>query len=155
LPIVAGGEASTVVETLASWGLRTLGTVVRDGVDYADVDLTDRMALIFGNEASGLGTDMVDALDLAVTIPMAGRAESLNVGVSAAVLCFEVLRQRRKSGESQGQRGGASDRSQGEQGGAGGRRTDAGAAGPTMPGMETRPAGETTDGGTDGGRGSS
>ena len=34
-------------------------------------------------------------LDARVTIPMAGRAESLNVGVSAAVVCFEALRQRR------------------------------------------------------------
>ena len=38
---------------------------------------------------------MLDRLDGRVSIPMAGRAESLNVSVAAAVLCFEVLRQRR------------------------------------------------------------
>jgi TrmH family RNA methyltransferase len=138
LPIVAGGEAVAVVETLGSWGLRTLGTVVREGVDYADLDLTDRVALVFGNEAAGLSAEVVAALDQAVTIPMAGRAESLNVGVSAAVLCFEVLRQRRKG--QQGQRG------KSQRGGPG---TDPGAMGSTMPEMEMRPAGETTEGGGD------
>jgi len=146
LPIVAGGEVDSVIETLRGFGLRTLGTVVRDGVDYADVDLTDRLALVFGNEASGLSDGVLAALDVAVTIPMAGRAESLNVSVSAAVLCFEVLRQRRKGGESQ-QPDGESHQGQGDQAEHGEQRTDAGAAGSTMPEMETRPAGETTDGG--------
>jgi RNA methyltransferase, TrmH family len=177
LPIVAGGEVDSVIEGLRGFGLRTLGTVVRDGVDYADVDLTDRVALVFGNEASGLSDEVLTALDVAVTIPMAGRAESLNVSVSAAVLCFEVLRQRRKGGQSQrpngesrrpsaesqqasGESQQASGESQqasresqqghGDQAEHAGQRTDAGAAGPTMPEMETRPAGEMTDGGTGG-----
>jgi TrmH family RNA methyltransferase len=144
LPIVAGGEAVAVIGALGGWGLRALGTVVRDGVDYADVDLTDRVALVFGNEASGLAPDVLAALDVPVTIPMAGRAESLNVSVSAAVLCFEVLRQRRKGGSSGGRGRKGNDGSSGEQGAG---RTDPGAAGSTMPGMETRRVGETTDGG--------
>jgi TrmH family RNA methyltransferase len=139
LPIVAGGEAVAVLERLGGWGLRTLGTVVRDGVDYADIDLTDRVALVFGNEAAGLSAEVLAALDEAVTIPMAGRAESLNVSVSAAVLCFEVLRQRRKGGDG-GQR---------RKGEHVGPETDPGATGSTMPEMETGPVGETTDGGGD------
>ena len=39
--------------------------------------------------------DLDGLLDERVTIPMVGRAESLNVAVSASVLCFEALRQRR------------------------------------------------------------
>ena len=138
LPIVAGGEAVAVIETFGAWGLRTLGTVVRDGVDYTDIDLTDRVALVFGNEAAGLSAEVLAALDETVTIPMAGRAESLNVSVSAAVLCFEVLRQRRKG--EHGQRG---------KGEHAGRRTEPGATRSTMPEMETGPVGETTDGGGD------
>ena len=134
LPIVAGGEAVTAIGTLRRSGLRALGTVVRDGVDYADVDLTDRVALLFGNEASGLAPDVLAALDVPVTIPMAGRAESLNVSVTAAVLCFEVLRQRRQGRE-------------GQQDQRGGGRTGLDAAGSTMPEMETGPPGDTADGG--------
>ena len=98
LPVVAGGEPAAVFETLSDWGFVTVGTTVGDGVDYAEFDWSRRVALVFGNEASGLDVSMLDRLDGRVSIPMAGRAESLNVSVAAAVLCFEVLRQRRTGG---------------------------------------------------------
>jgi TrmH family RNA methyltransferase len=154
LPIVAGGEAVAVMEMLGGWGLRTLGTVVRDGTDYADIDLTDPVALVFGNEAAGLSAEVLAALDEAVTIPMAGRAESLNVSVSAAVLCFEVLRQRRKGVPGSSRKGLPESSRTGEPGASrkgahAGGGTGSDAAGSTMPEMETRPVGETTLGGGD------
>ncbi|MGO9030009.1 MAG: TrmH family RNA methyltransferase [Acidimicrobiales bacterium] len=97
-PIVMGGEAARVVAGLRRHGLAIVGTVVRDGVDYTTFDWTRRVAVVLGNEASGLGDELVAALDARVSIPMAGRAESLNVSVSAAVLCFEARRQRRAVG---------------------------------------------------------
>lgn len=95
VPVVTGGAAGDVVGSLQGWGFMTVGTAVREGVDYADYDWRQRVALVFGNEASGLGHSVLDRLDDRVTIPMVGHAESLNVGVSASVLCFEALRQRR------------------------------------------------------------
>jgi TrmH family RNA methyltransferase len=97
-PIVMGGTAAEVVDTLRDGGFTTVGTVVRDGEDYTAFDWTRRVAVVLGNEASGLDPGLADSLDARVSIPMAGRAESLNVGVSAAVLCFEALRQRRSAG---------------------------------------------------------
>jgi len=99
LPVVAGGEAGVVLRELREWGFTTVGTVVRGGVDYAVFDWNRRVAMVFGNEASGLGDSVAGGLDAAVSIPMAGRAESLNVSVSAAVLCFEALRRRRAGGD--------------------------------------------------------
>jgi tRNA G18 (ribose-2'-O)-methylase SpoU len=55
-------------------------------------------ALVLGNEGHGLPEGVHRALDALVTIPMEGRAESLNVGMAAAVLCFEAARQRRVAG---------------------------------------------------------
>ena len=95
VPVVSGGPAGDVVELLKGWEFMTVGTAVRGGVDYADFDWRRRVALVFGNEASGLGDALMDGLDQRVSIPMVGHAESLNVGVSASVLCFEALRQRR------------------------------------------------------------
>jgi RNA methyltransferase, TrmH family len=95
VPVVTGGDAGTVLETLRSWEFVTVGTAVRDGVDYAGFDWRQRVALVLGNEASGLGEELLGQLDRRVSIPMVGRAESLNVAVSASVLCFEALRQRR------------------------------------------------------------
>jgi TrmH family RNA methyltransferase len=97
-PIVMGGAVGEVVAALHGFGFVTLGTVVRDGEDYTRFDWTRRVAVVLGNEASGLDDDLAASLDARVTIPMAGRAESLNVAVSAAVLCFEALRQRRAAG---------------------------------------------------------
>ncbi len=72
--------------------------MVGSGRDYTTVDLTLPVALVFGNEATGLPATLCDVLDDWVTIPMAGRSESLNVGMAAAVLCFEAARQRRSKG---------------------------------------------------------
>jgi tRNA G18 (ribose-2'-O)-methylase SpoU len=54
------------------------------------VDFARPVALVLGNEAAGLPPALAGHLDGAVTIPMAGRAESLNVSMAAAVLCFAV-----------------------------------------------------------------
>lgn len=93
VPLVLGEDAVTVLTALG--GMRRLGTVVRGGEDYAAIDWTVPTALVLGNEASGLPATL--PLDGAVGIPMAGRAESLNVGMACAVLCFEALRQRRST----------------------------------------------------------
>jgi len=96
VPIVAAGLATEVLAEIGGWGLRRVGTVSEGGVDYATEDLTGRVAFVFGNEAAGLPLDELRAqLDGLISIPMAGGAESLNVGMAAAVVCFEVARQRR------------------------------------------------------------
>ena len=82
--------------SLAGRGYRTLAAVVRDGEDYAEVDWSVPTALFLGNEAAGLRPAVRASLGGAVAIPMDGRAESLNVGMACAVLCFEALRQRRR-----------------------------------------------------------
>jgi TrmH family RNA methyltransferase len=94
-PIVMGGDALDVVGDLHRRGFTTVGTVVRDGTDYTAFDWRQPVAVVLGNEASGLTAELAAALDARVSIPMTGQAESLNVSVSAAVLCFEALRQRR------------------------------------------------------------
>ena len=92
--IVAEGEPVEVLGTLGGWGLRRLGTRPDGGVAYTRADLVAPTALVLGNEGHGLPSAVAGALDGWVTIPMAGRAESLNVGMAAAVLCFEAARQR-------------------------------------------------------------
>lgn len=93
VPLVLGGEPAAVLAELRGAGMRCLGTVVRGGVDYASVDWAVPSAIILGNEAAGLPASL--DLDGAVGIPMSGRAESMNVGMACAVLCFEAQRQRR------------------------------------------------------------
>lgn len=100
VPVVAGGDPAEVLRQLGDWGLRRLGAVAHEGIDYASTDLAVPTALVLGNEAAGLPSGMAERglLDAEVTIPMSGRTESLNVGMAAAVLCFEAARQRRVGG---------------------------------------------------------
>jgi TrmH family RNA methyltransferase len=98
VPVVAGGDPEAVLDELGRAGLRRLGTVARGGVPYTDVDMTGPVAIVLGNEAHGLSPGVESHLDGAITIPMAGRAESLNVGMAAAIICFEAARQRGAGG---------------------------------------------------------
>jgi TrmH family RNA methyltransferase len=97
VPVVAGGDPVEVLEHIGGWGMRRLATAARTGADYASVDLTSKVAFVLGNEAHGLPIEVEPVVDEKVCIPMAGRAESLNVGMAAAVLCFEAARQRRRA----------------------------------------------------------
>lgn len=97
VPVVVGGDALEVLERIRGWGVTRLGTSSHAGADYSAVDLTRPIAVVLGNEANGLPPHVTAVLDEAVTIPMAGRSESLNVGMAASVLCFEAARQRRET----------------------------------------------------------
>lgn len=133
IPVVAGGEAGAVIEELRRSGMVVVGTEARGGADYTSFDWSQRVAVVFGNEASGLEEPVRELLDHRVSIPMAGHAESLNVSVSAAVLCFEALRQRRALGSTAGGStvGGSIE---------GGSTADQ-AARSTMPEMQSAPGG--------------
>ncbi len=83
-------------------GLVTIGTTSHDAAGrtveaYTDADWSGRVALVMGNEAAGLSAEWTDAggpVQRWVTIPHAGRSESLNVAMAATVLVFEAARQR-------------------------------------------------------------
>lgn len=94
VPVVVGADAEEVLGEMGRWGVRRLGAVAHGGTPYTEADLTGDVAVVVGNEGWGLPGGLDPFLDGRVSIPMAGRAESLNVGIAAAVLCFESARQR-------------------------------------------------------------
>jgi len=61
---------------------------------YAHLDLTGPTAIVLGSEADGLSRNWLDVADSLVRIPMSGRVDSLNLSASAAILAYEVVRQR-------------------------------------------------------------
>lgn len=89
LPLVEIGGLDEVREA----GLVVVGTSSHHGADHVDVDFTRRVAIVIGHEAHGLPAEA--PVDEWVTIPHAGRAESLNAAMAGTILCFEVARQRR------------------------------------------------------------
>ena len=65
-----------------------------EGTPMGGADLAGGLALVFGAEGKGIRPLVRRACDGAVSIPLAGRVESLNVSVAAAVLLYEAQRQR-------------------------------------------------------------
>jgi RNA methyltransferase, TrmH family len=61
---------------------------------YWDTDLARSLALVVGSERHGVGDAWLDAADEAITIPMPGPSDSLNVAVAAGIVLFEAVRQR-------------------------------------------------------------
>jgi tRNA (guanosine-2'-O-)-methyltransferase len=84
--------------------LRTSGFLIAataltaDSRDLYEVDLSLPIALVFGNEMRGISDDALDAADLAISIPMMGMVQSLNISVACAIALYEALRQRRLNG---------------------------------------------------------
>ncbi len=64
---------------------------------FWDATLTVPLALVIGGESKGLGRLVRQKCDLLVRLPMTEKASSLNVSVAAALLIYEVLRQRRST----------------------------------------------------------
>jgi len=67
-----------------------VGTSLKATTDYLEAEYQAPCFLLIGNEQQGLPADYEAACDLLVKIPMAGRADSLNAAVAAAVMAFQV-----------------------------------------------------------------
>ena len=64
-------------------------------VEYTAADFTEPLALVIGGEAHGAGKEIAAFDPMQLMIPMPGGMESLNAAVSAGIMIYEVLRQRR------------------------------------------------------------
>ena len=88
-------DPDACVDQLHREGFRVLATDLAVGARPLDrIDLSERVALVFGNELDGISDRMREIADERVVIPMSGFAESFNISVAAAVAFAEVRRQR-------------------------------------------------------------
>jgi len=94
--------ASDSTEATLAWlrdnGIALVATTPDTDLDYTDVDYTGPVAVSVGAEKYGLTGEVLAAADYKVRIPMVGRANSLNVATSAAIVLYEAVRQRRAAG---------------------------------------------------------
>jgi tRNA (guanosine-2'-O-)-methyltransferase len=69
-----------------------------DAINLYDIDFTSRIALVFGNEHSGVSDDIRGMADGNFIIPQVGIIKSLNISVACAVTLYEAQRQKKLAG---------------------------------------------------------
>lgn len=97
LEYVPVARVTNLVQTLRdlkSEGIWIIGADMDGESNYYDADLTGPCALVIGSEGEGLGRLVKDECDMMVRIPMKGQISSLNAGVAAALIMFEITKQR-------------------------------------------------------------
>jgi 23S rRNA (guanosine2251-2'-O)-methyltransferase len=103
LPVVVVGSIPESLSRLRSGGIWAVGLEVGTGTSLFDLEiLTEPVAVVVGAEGAGLSVLARKRCDVLASIPMVGDVESLNVSVSAALACFEIMRVRRTSSDLPG-----------------------------------------------------
>ncbi|MFI5139138.1 MAG: TrmH family RNA methyltransferase [Sphingobacteriales bacterium] len=72
-------------------GLPVFGAML-NGENIYHTDFGAEGLIVFGNEGNGIRPEIEKLIGIAVTIPRAGKAESLNVGIATALFCSEISR---------------------------------------------------------------
>jgi TrmH family RNA methyltransferase len=91
VPVARTGEEGLIAQARRH-GARLLGTHLSGTVDYREADYRQPLVLLMGNEQQGLTETLAAACDELVRIPMRGKADSLNLAVSTALMIYEALR---------------------------------------------------------------
>ena len=92
---VATASSEDTIAWLKSNGIKIYTAQLQDSEWYYDTDMKGGTAIVMGTEATGLTNIWRKSADAHIKIPMLGRLDSLNVSVSAAILMFEAVRQRK------------------------------------------------------------
>jgi 23S rRNA (guanosine2251-2'-O)-methyltransferase len=114
LPIAKITNVARALEDLKKRNLWTVGLDERGPQTYDALDYKMDCALVLGAEGKGLHELVRKRCDFLVSIPMAGRVPSLNVSVAAAVVLYEIARQRRHAAVGRGGGSGRDNRQSSE-----------------------------------------
>ena len=96
VPFIMCDDLVRVIRDMRRQGVVVYGAHL-DGDDLYDIQFPDKVAFLIGNEGNGLTNEVSATSDRLLRIPMEGRVESLNAAISATLLSYEVMRQRKKA----------------------------------------------------------
>ena len=83
------------IDKLKKNGFWIVGTALENSVDYREIDYSGKIALVIGNEGSGMSALVAKNCDFIAKIPMYGTTNSLNASVAAGIMIYEIIRNRK------------------------------------------------------------
>ena len=93
MPVYAGGSFAEQLPALKKQGFRSFACVVdATATPVQKTIFPEGSVCVIGNEGNGLTTATIAACSDRITIPMAGRAESLNASMAAGIIFWEMIR---------------------------------------------------------------
>jgi len=102
VPVARVANIAQTVNFLKNKGFWVAGADAQGQELFWEARLDGPLALVIGGEDKGLGRLVKERCDILVRLPMCGRVNSLNASVAAALLAYEVLRQRRMKANEKG-----------------------------------------------------
>ncbi len=94
IPVCRVGSVRNALKALQSEGLQVVAASEKSHTVLYDADLSRPTAIVMGSEDEGVSKEILKLCDTQLAIPMVGAVQSLNVSAAAAVILFEVVRQR-------------------------------------------------------------
>ena len=84
-------EINNILDELHNSGYTLYGTKVDGGTNIKEIEVSEKFAVIMGNEGAGVSNDTLDKCDKYLYIPMNNNCESLNVGVATSIILYELF----------------------------------------------------------------
>lgn len=94
IPVCRVGSIRNTLKTLQMEGMQIAAATEKSRNLLFDADFRRPTVIVMGSEESGISKEVLKLCDEQLAIPMVGSVESLNVSAAAAVMLFEVVRQR-------------------------------------------------------------
>ena len=94
IPVAMVTNLNNTIKDLKDNGFWIVGTDM-NGTDYRKIDYHGKIALVIGNEGSGMSRIVRESCDFIAEIPMYGKVNSLNASVASGIMIYEVVRQKR------------------------------------------------------------
>ena len=94
IPVCRVGSIRNTVKALQAEGIQVVAATEKSRKLIYDADLKRPTAIVMGSEEKGISKEVLKLCDEQLAIPLIGAVESLNVSAAAAVMLFEVVRQR-------------------------------------------------------------
>jgi 23S rRNA (guanosine2251-2'-O)-methyltransferase len=94
IPVARVGSIRNTLKALQAEGYQIAAATEKATQSVYEADFSRPTVVVMGSEDTGISKEVLKMCDCQVAIPMRGKIESLNVSAAAAVILFEVLRQR-------------------------------------------------------------